>query len=97
MWSAVFRKQRNSIDVLRRFINVMLMKRDPANSCRVTLHDQRTILEIGKDVIRNLEVVTKKIRLCITFIRPVNAIEAGEIDRVFADLYTNVSFQILFF
>src|SRR3989449_8549490 len=77
-FAALLIRQAHSFDEWRRTLQILLKEHRRINAARVTLQDSRPVLEEGKNVRREPEVITKEIELGNLLRWPIDAIDVGE-------------------
>src|SRR5438093_249168 len=76
--AALLIRQAHSFDEWRRALQILLKEHRRINAARVTLQDSRPVLEEGKNVRREPEIITKEIELGDPLVGPINTIDVGE-------------------
>jgi hypothetical protein len=86
--------QPGSLDECRSAFQVLLEKHWGIDSTRPALENRRTVFEEGHDARTHREVVTKQLKLRDLFVRPIDALEAGERNALAIDCQRQICFGI---
>src|SRR4051812_20017111 len=85
----------DGVDKLGNLINIMLVKRNTANTRRVAFHDQWPVFQVRLDERKHMSVIPDQVRFRVTLVRPIDPVETRKTDSIFSDLHTVVALQIL--
>ena len=86
--------QPGGLDERRRALQILLKKHRRINAARPTLQDRRPIFQIRHQVRADAQVITKQIKLGDLLVRPIDAFETGNRNRLAFDVDQQIAFGL---